>query len=273
MKKPETKAVAKTEKSKLPSALAGRMKKDAGKGVSKAQEDNLVPLIYVLQEASPQARKKDPAYMPGAEAGMIWLRNAAEPFVDGEKGIWFQPCHFAKEWVEWVPRKKGGGIVNRHKEKPANAELQENDEGNEVWTLPNGNECVETRYHSGFVIAEDGTAMPYIIPLKGSGHSFSKKWMFMQNSKTVDGETAPSWACLYLLKTLYRSKSDNSWHMLEVDDADTRWIETDEEYDRGLKLHEAFASGEKQPDVDTLDAAEPVDDGKSSGSRRAAKEI
>lgn len=272
MKKPETKAVAKTEKGKLPSALAGRMKKDAGKGVSKAQEDNLVPLIYVLQEASPQARKKDPAYMPGAEAGMIWLRNAAEPLVDGEKGIWFQPCHFAKEWVEWVPRKKGGGIVNRHKEMPTNAELKENDEGNEVWTLPNGNECVETRYHSGFVVTEDGVAMPYIIPLKGSGHSFSKKWMFMQNSKTVDGETAPSWACMYLLKTLYRSKSDNSWHMFDVDDADTRWIETDEEYDRGLKLHEAFASGEKQPDVDALGEAEPVSDG-GAGSRRAAKEI
>jgi hypothetical protein len=227
-------------------ALAKRMTSAGGKGVSTAQEDNLVPLIYILQDNSPQVKKKDPAYIEGAEAGAIWLRNAPNPIVPGEEGIWFQPCYFSKEFVEWVPRKKGGGIVGRHQEMPKNAQLKENDEGNEVWTLPNGNECVETRYHIGYVLREGSAPLPYTIPLKGTGHSFSKAWMFMQNSKQVDGAKVPACACVYHLKTVFKSKNSNSWHMFAIDDSETRWVESEVDLDRGLALHDAFASGAKR---------------------------
>ncbi len=239
----------------LPAALAGRMSEASGKGVSTAQEDNLVPLIYVLQDNSPQCRKKDPAYIEGAEAGKIWLRNAAAPFSDE---IWFQPCFFAKEWVEWIPRAKGGGIVGRHAECPKNAELVEiTEDGNvkEVMRLPNGNEVVETRYHSGFVIRKGQPPLPYTIPLKSTGHSVSKAWMFMMNSKLLpDGKKAPSFACVYKLKTVYKTKNNNSWYMFEINDADTQWVSSVEDFERGLALHEAFATGEKKSELDIDDA-------------------
>lgn len=247
----ETHMVPIAEGGALPAVLAGRMAEVAGKGVSTAQEDNLVPLIYVLQDNSPQCRKKDPAYIEGAEAGKIWMRNAAVPFADE---IMFQPCHFSKEWVEWIPRAKGGGIVGRHPECPRNAELVEIEEdGNvkEVWKLPNGNEVVETRYHAGYVIREGQPPLPYIIPLKSTGHSVSKAWMFAMNGKLLaDGKKAPSFACVYKLRTVYKSKNNNSWWMFEINDADTQWVATVEDFERGLALHEAFTSGEKKAELE-----------------------
>ena len=79
--------VAEGTKSALPAALAAMMEKDAGKGVSTAQEDNLVPLIYVLQTNSPQVNKRDERYIEGAEPGDLWLRNAPQPIVKGAEGV------------------------------------------------------------------------------------------------------------------------------------------------------------------------------------------
>lgn len=265
----KTTALTKHQTPGLPSgALAKKMAAAGGKGVSTAQEDNLVPLIYILQDMSPQVKKKDPAYIKDAEAGMIWLRNAPNPIVSGEEGIWFQPCYFSKEVVEWVPRKKGGGIVGRHPEMPKNAQLKENDEGNEVWTLPNGNECVETRYHIGYVIREGSAPLPYTIPLKGTGHSFSKAWMFMQNSKQVDGAKVPACACIYRLTTVFKTKNTNSWHMFSIDDSETRWVETDADLERGLALHDAFASGAKRIEDEEPGAPNAHGTEETAGKRR-----
>src|SRR3972149_2403505 len=72
--------------------MAAMMKADAGQGISTAPEDNLVPLIYVLQATSPAVKKGDPSRIDGAEAGDFWLRNSSEPIVRGEDGLLFQPC-------------------------------------------------------------------------------------------------------------------------------------------------------------------------------------
>lgn len=268
-KKPQTTQVA-TVGSRPSGALAKRMSQSAGKGVSTAQEDNLVPLIYILQDGSPQVKKKDPAYIEGAEPGTIWLRNAAEALVPGDDGIRFQPCYFSKDVVEWVPRKKGGGMVARHPEMPKNAELKENDEGNEVMTLPNGNELIETRYHIGFVLRKGQAPLPYTIPLKGSGHSFSKAWMFMMNSKLLeDGSKAPSFACVYKLRSVFKKKNDQSWYMFEIQDSETDWVETEQDLERGEALHDAFASGAKQVEAEVVIDTDP----KGSQNTKAGREI
>src|ERR1700744_6508473 len=80
--------------SSLPSFMSAKVHADAGKGVSTASEDNIVPLIYVLQSGSPQVKKNNPDYIEGAGEGDLWLRNAPTPIIDGLKGILVQPCYF-----------------------------------------------------------------------------------------------------------------------------------------------------------------------------------
>lgn len=230
--------------SAVPAFLATQGAQDAGKGVSTAQEDNLIPLIYMLQPLSPACNKRDPAYIEGAEPGAIWLRNAANPIVPGEDGILFQPCFFSKDWVEWIPRTSGGGYAGRHATKPADAkEVRDPQNPQKIkYVLPNGNELIETRYHAGFVITDAGP-LPYVIPMASTAHTCSRQWMGIMNQKQVAGNKMPSWAGLYRLKTKQKSNAAGTWFTWDI--LDEGFVQTPEDYERGKTLFNAFSSGEK----------------------------
>ena len=72
--------------------LLGLMEADAGRGVSSSADDNIVPIIYLLQANSPATKKSNPNYVEGAVAGDIWKRNSIHKhLVKGEEGLIFQP--------------------------------------------------------------------------------------------------------------------------------------------------------------------------------------
>lgn len=249
------KNVTKTS-SGLPASVAEAMEEDAGRGVSTRQEDNLIPMMIILQAQSPQVIKRNPAYVEGAEAGSIFVRGLPEPLF-GEEGVLFQPCHFTKKWVEWVPRSKGGGLVDRYDDRPEDAELRENEEGKKTWIRPNGNELVETRYHSGYIHLGD-QRIPVVIPLSSTGHSFSKEWMLSMNMKrTPQNKTAPSWAYLYQLSTRVRSNAAGEWFAWGFKDAGA--VSSIEDYQIGRTLNEAIEGGAKQFDESQEDAADVRD--------------
>ncbi len=201
--------------------------------------------------------KKNPAYVQGAENGDILLRHSANPLVKGETGITFQPCFFEKYWVEWVPRDGGGGFVARHAELPEVAKREEDPKNpNKVrFIMPNGNEVIETRAHIGLVYQSGQPPQPYVIPMTSSGHTVSRAFMFSMNSKMVGEDKAPSWACLYLLKTKERSNAAGTWATWDISDAG--WVQSEEDYNRGKALNDAFAAGEKTSETA---APEPAKD-------------
>lgn len=248
-------------KSNVPAFMQEKASADVGKGTSQNQEDNLVPLIYILQAQSPQVVARNPEYIEGAVAGDIWLRNAPNPIVKGDNGILFQPCYFTKDWVEWKPNR--GGYAGRHDTRPDDAVEQPDpqDKERKLWVRKNGNIVVETRYHIGYVIDEaTGGVMPFVIPMSGSGHTVSRQWMFSMNSKSIPGVegSAPSWACLYRLRTKFVSNAKGDWFKFDPEDAG--WVETEAEYERGKKLNEAFAAGAHK-----IEAPEAEGAGQQSG--------
>ena len=237
----------------IPSILAERMARDAGKGVSKDQSDNMVPLIYILQAQSPQVMKRNPQYIQGAEAGSIWLRGVGSPVVNGEEGILFQPCFFSKDWVEWIPRDAGGGFVGRHPILPDDAKnVGDPRNPNRLnYMRPNGNQLRETRYHAGLVHGR-GAPMPFVIPMSSSGHTTSRSWMFLMNSKQLpNGGTAPSFAQLFRLKTKLRTNAQGEWYAWDVEDAG--WVNSIKDYEMGHALHEAFDMGNKAAEAPVHD--------------------
>lgn len=228
-----------------PAALANRLAADAGKGVSTRQEDNLVPLVYVLQPLSPQVDKRGPEYIQGAEPGDLWLRNSSTPIIKGDEGLLFQPCFFTIDWVEWVPRTKGGGYIARYPDCPTDVvKTPDQQNPNKIRLMrPNGNEMIETRYHIGFVYLPGQPPQPYVIPFSSTGHTVSRQWMFMMNGKQNAGQPAASFACFYRLKTKQRTKAAGTW--FTIDPIDAGWVQTEIDYDRGSKLYDQFAAGEK----------------------------
>ena len=258
-------AVAKAGVAGLPADMLEKMELDAGKGVSTAAEDNLVPMIAILQDKSPQVVKKDPKYIEGCESGMIWLKGATTEFVPGEEGILVQSCFFYRNFVEWVPREKGGGWIGVMDKVPAEAkEVVDPTNKNKIkWVMPNGNEIIDTRYHVVRVIMDDGSRPQYVIPFSSTGHTVSRGWMTMMNSfKLKSGKPAPSYARLYRLKLKYKVKNNNSWWMFEP--KDEGWVGSVEEYEAGLVLNTAFERQEKTADMSGMNDTgvnEPTDQG------------
>lgn len=253
----------------LPAHLQGLAAEHVGKGSSQAAEDNIVPLIYVLQAQSPQCNRRGPDYVEGAEAGAFWLRGSGLPAISGDEGLLFQPCFFSKDWIEWKPNR--GGYVDRHAERPADAVETEQDDGQGgtkmVWLRPNGNIVVETRNHVGIIHFPDGGRQPYVLALSGSGHTVSRNWMGMINRKMIGEGVAPSWVALYRLKTKERSNAKGTWMTIDV--ADAGWA-SEEDFKRGTKLNEAFASGDKAIETPVEQAHDGGGGGRANGDEGAA---
>lgn len=251
------KAVATTGGGAVPAHLS--KVKMSGAGVSTDQSDNLIPMARILQKMSPEVDKKAGAqYIKGAEPGDIYVKSLPNPIIKGEEGFLFQPCYFSKGFVEWIPRAKGGGggggFVTMHKEEPedtVSAKDPQNPERNIRQRKSNGNLIVETRYHGGFIIMEDGEPVPCVIPFASSGHTVSKTWMMLMNRKQVNGVKADSFAVYYRFKSISKTKNNNTWSLFEITDAGdeedgvptTLWVPTVEDYERGKALHDSLASG------------------------------
>jgi hypothetical protein len=226
-----------------PGGVAPSFVKGAGRGTSQKAEDNIVPMLAVLQPLSPQVQEDQPSYIQGAKPGMIWLKTAPTPLLTE---ILFQPCYFDRKQVEWKPRDQGGGFVARHDEMPGDAVPVKDQKNPEKirWMRPRGTEIIDTRYHAGHVVFPNGLMMPYLIPLSSTGHTVSRTWQtHMNNFRTAEGEIADSFGRLYRLTTRRRQNAAGSWFILEpMPDRDA----TEIEYRRGLALFESLVAGETQ---------------------------
>jgi hypothetical protein len=188
-----------------------------GEGISTAAEDNFVPLVYVLQTGSRQVIQ-GPAHIEGAIAGSFLMRNAPQPIVDGDSGFVFQPCYFYKDFAEWIPRERGGGLVGMHRELPGGVEeIKDPRNPNKIkWRTSAGNEILERRNHLGFVVQDNGSTLAYAIPFTSTGHSVSRNWMTVMQNRTINGMLPPSYAFLYRFRTRQRSNAQGNWYVSDI---------------------------------------------------------
>lgn len=260
--------------SNVPAHVANR--KRSGRGTSTDAHDNIIPMGRILQKMSPEVDKKNPNYVQGAEVGDIYFKNLPL-IIKGEEGFIFQPCDYKWGYVEWILRGKGGGggsgfvAFYPPNKKPQNLKLVPDpmnpDRQIEV-RKDNGNAIIETRYHSGYMLQEGEAPIGCTLPFSGSGHSVSKTWMGMMNRKIVNGEKADSWEVGYRLKSVSKTKNNNTWDLFEVSDAGpeenglptTLWLD-DEQVSLGEQLHQALQSGATKIDEKDTDAGSG-DDGK-----------
>lgn len=186
---------------------------DAGLGVSFKPEDQLIPLIYVLQSNSPIVNKRSEQYVQDAEPGHFWLRGALQPIRSGVEGINAIPCGMERSWIEWLPDR--GGFVRRHPEAPEGmvSRVIRGDDGKErnVMMLED-NLIVDTRE---FYVMVDGH--PYVFPCSSTKHTFARQWQsyFHQLTHPKTGQVMPSASQLYKLTTIPVSNSKGEWFGLK----------------------------------------------------------
>src|SRR5262245_28567488 len=103
----------------LPAELDQLVQQDAGKGVSFAFEDQLTPIINVLQSNSPQVDSRGAEYIDGAEPGKFWLRGSTTPI---RETIDVTMCGQLHSFLEWRAGRQG--LVGRHAELPDDVKIE-----------------------------------------------------------------------------------------------------------------------------------------------------
>lgn len=254
------KQVAKKEDN-LP-ALAETFEEMDDMGFESATADSYaIPFLVILQANSPQVKKSSGAYIQGAEEGKI-LNTVENTIYDGDEGVLVIPCMYRQGFVEWIPRDSGGGFVQEY--APHEAPRTERDDDNRD-VLPNGNELMDTRYHSVLLVNADGTASPVVIAMTRTQVKKSKRWMtLMQSIKfpKKDGSgtyTPPMFSHAYRLKTVVENKDEYSWFNWNVEKE--YMIEEGAIVAQAKKFHDAVKAGEVREATDSMNAAAGDDTG------------
>lgn len=180
-----------------------------------------IPFLRILQALSPQV-KKGPARIDGAEEGDIY-NTVTQEVAKAETGVLVIPCGYKKEWIEWVPRESGGGLVQVHKSEAILSQTVKGGERGTKDVLPNGNEIVTTAYHSVLVLGGDGETSKAVISMSSTQLKKSRAWNGkMSGKKLVIGGNkvpAPTFAYVYRLTTVLEERDGNSWGNWEISDA------------------------------------------------------
>lgn len=187
---------------------------DAGEGFSgQSGADIAIPFITVLQKMSPQC-DTDGTPLEGAKPGMLF-NTVTEEMWTAEEGLIFVPAYTQNVFVEWVPRKKGGGFVGIHNissEVVTKAVAAAEEFGK--YTVEE-NELQETFYVYGVLLDSNSEPLQMItIAFTSTKIGVYKKWntkinMFLQKGST---QRPPLFAHRVRLTTVRQENSEGVYH-------------------------------------------------------------
>jgi hypothetical protein len=192
---------------------------DAGKGFEEASRDAYaIPFLSILQDLSPQTKKKMAGYIEGAVPGQIY-ESVSQSLRESVRVI---PCHFSQVFIEWVPRAKGGGFVGIYDPIVGAQKAKTGVRDSGALLLPNGNELHDTRQHFCLQLNEDGSTNPCLIALKSSGIKVSRRWMSQMQSAVIEVKgriiSPPMFAWSYKLGAEEEANDKGSWYQWTIGD-------------------------------------------------------
>lgn len=184
-------------------------------------DDAALPFLTVLQDLSPQTKKREAEYVEGAEAGMLF-NTVTQHLWDGEVGIVIVPVYFRQSYTLWHPRNKGGGFAGEVQRGDVDALMKEvtRNETNGKDVLPNGLELVRSGQHFCFVVnPENGDYSEVLLNLSATQLKKSKRWNALQIALKVDIPNQPGkkfnpapFYMSYKATTAPESNDKGSWY-------------------------------------------------------------
>ncbi len=187
----------------------------AGAGFEhQTNEDITIPFVTIVQGMSPVLRTRTEL-----RPGMI-INTVTGDALDGKQGFAFVPVVTQHVFVEWKPRKEGGGFVGIHKvgtpivdaAKAASTEFGK-------YKTEAGNDLIETFYTYGLAVGMSGdeSAMQVAIAFSGTKIKKYKQWMTTARSiqiKLSDGRriAAPLFAHVYRVTSVDDSNAKGDFY-------------------------------------------------------------
>ena len=231
-------------------------------------EDLAIPFIRVLAQLSPQVNKRDGAYVEGAEAGHIYNTVQNEVY-NGEDGISVIPCYYARKYVEWTPREKGGGYNQSYATTdPIIKTTVKNEQGQDI--LPDTGNILSNTSHF-FVLHLHKTlgVQKGLITMTSTQLKKGRKWLTLAQGftgKKQDGSIMqlPLMSQIYKLKTKEEKNDKGSWFGWDISwEREINLSDPNDQkmFDMGLQFSKSIKSGEVEV---KSEAPEPVKENDNS---------
>lgn len=136
--------------------------------------DLVIPRLELVQSLSPCRKKGDPAYIEGAEEGMLYNNVTRELY---GSDVTVVPVFFNKEWLIWKDRKKGGGFrgafPNQTDAKQAIMALKDKDGKAEP---PEDFTALDTAQHFCLLMVPNKRPQQIVISMSKSKMKVSRNW-------------------------------------------------------------------------------------------------
>lgn len=192
-------------------------------------DDMIIPRIELIQALSPARKKNDPAYIEGADEGMLYNNVTRQLY--GE-AVTVVPVYYTKQYLVWKDRKAGGGGSNGFR----GAFASEAAARDAIAQL--GEEALEisdTAQH--FVLVNyGGEWQEAVISMAKSKIKVSKRWNSLIRMTQTD-----SFARAYKLSAATETNARNeSYHNFAI--SPLGFVSKDV-YDRAEKLYETIRAG------------------------------
>lgn len=163
----------------------------AGKGMENVgTNDVLIPFLGIIQALSPQVEKGHAKFIEGAEVGDLF-NTVTNEIIGNGKEVHIVACCKETQFVEWVPRDAGGGLVGMHE---VNSEFvracKEASDDQFKLKTDEGHDLVETHYVYGMLIEgpEGKTGEQPIVVSFSSSKIKVYKGQLMTRIRTIKGD-------------------------------------------------------------------------------------
>ena len=232
-----------------------------GEGFSEVKtEDLAIPFLRVLADVSPQVKKRDGAYVEGAEAGMIFNTVLNEVYEAEKEGICVIPCHYNRRYVEWRGREEGGGYVGSYTpDDPIVKTVTRSEQGQDL--LPNGNQLTNTAQFFVLMLHPELGPQKALMTMASTQLKKGRKWLTQAQSLTAQGKnglyTLPLMSQVYKVTSVPEQNDKGSWYGWEI--ARERSLDLSNQGDKDVfDMAVAFAKSVKAGDVELNDGSNHV---------------
>lgn len=130
-------------------------------------EDLVIPRLELVQALSPCRKKTDPAYIQGAEEGMLYNNVTRELYGASAKVV---PVYFRKEYIVWKDRQLGGGFVGAFTSLEA-AKAAQNEQEN-----PDDYRVNDTANQFCLLVKDNGDVEEIVVSMAVTKLKTSRKW-------------------------------------------------------------------------------------------------
>ena len=199
-------------------------------------EDLIIPRIEIVQSLSPARKKSDPAYIKGAEEGMLFNSVTRELY---GMVVHVIPVYFRKEYLLWKDRQSGGGFRGAFLTNIEADSRKKDLEGEGEGPIA----IVDTAQQFCVIVHSDGRLEEAVVSMSRSKLKISRQWNSL--IRVAGGDR---FSRVYDLSTQEQSNEKGDFHNYHVQ---ALGFPGELAYKLAEKVYDDISSGTVQVAVDT----------------------